>query len=377
MTRSPRSTHWLDPMRADRQRLLQVVADPALLLRIPVAERDKALRQLRRLKLLARVAIALRELQLLDDFSAVVRDQLDSAVRMVDARERLARWELHCLARVLRPGPGWPVIVLKGCGYLLLELPFAATRLLADVDLLVPRDHLQEAETGLRQSGWQSVPLKEYDEHYYRRWAHEIPPLCHVEREMEVDIHHNIVMPTSRLKPRAELLLEAARPVGDQGFSVLAPPDMVLHAMTHLFFSSELDDALRELVDIDSLLRYFAGRDPEFWPRLQNRAWQLDLARPAWYALHYGSRWLGTPVPLAVLRDLAGGPAPPARLLMDWLVPGALFARDPDQPDPAAALSRTLLLARSHWIRMPSWLLATHLSRKLLRRVSSRGSVPS
>jgi hypothetical protein len=250
--------------------------------------------------------------------------------------------------------------------------------MLADVDLLVPQERLPEAEAVLRAAGWESAPLKEYDEYYYRQWAHEIPPLCHVEREMEVDIHHNIVMRTARLKPRATALLETATPVGSQGYSVLSPPDMVLHAMTHLFFSSEQDDALRELLDIDSLLRCFASRDPQFWPRLHERARELDLARPAWYALRYCSRWLATPVPEPILRGMdADRPMLPARLLMDRLVPGALFARDPDRPDRAAGLARTLLLARAHWNRMPPWRLLAHLSRKLLRRVATRRGSPS
>ncbi len=371
--RLPLSRNWRKRMRADRQRLLAVLADPTRLLHMHVADQDKALRQLRRLKLLARVAIGLQERQLLEGFSAVVRDQLASAVRMTEARTRLALWELDRLARVLRPGRELPVIVLKGCGYLLLDLPFAASRLLADVDLLVPENRLQEVEVALREAGWESAPLKEYDEYYYRHWAHEIPPLCHVEREIEVDIHHNIVMRTSRLKPRAALLLQDARPAGRQGFAVLAPPDMVLHAMTHLFFNNELDQALRELVDIDSLLRCFAAQDPQFWPRMQERAHQLDLVRPAWYALHYCARWLDTPVPDAVSRGL--GAAPVSRLLMDWLLPGALFARDPDRPERAAGVARTLLLARSHWVRMPPWHLLAHLSRKLLRRATNRGRV--
>ena len=366
-------TNWRKHMRADRQRLLTVLADPALLLTLSRTEQDLALRQFRRLKLLARLGLSLQERQLLEALPGLVQDQLVSAINMAAARARLARWELDRMARVLRPGREFPVVVLKGCGYLMLDLPFAASRVLADVDLLVPEEHLRDAELALRGAGWESAPLKEYDERYYRDWAHEIPPLCHVEREIEIDIHHNIVMRTARLKPRAQLILDEARPAGNQGYSTLSPPDMVLHAMTHLFCSSELDDALRELVDIDALLRHFAAREQDFWSRLLERARQLDLQRPAWYALHYCSSWLHTPVPQAALPGIgAVAPPLPARLLMDQLVPGALFARHPDRADHFAGISRTLLLARSHWIRMPPWRLAAHLSRKLLRRAVSR-----
>jgi hypothetical protein len=365
-------------MRADRRRVLDVLRDPASLVAMQGVALDTTLRQLRRLKLLAHVGVRLRDRQLLRSFSNEVQDQFASAMTMAEARARLARWELDRIAQVLQPGDSFPVLALKGGAYLLLDLPLAAGRMLTDVDLLVPEDRLPEVEGRLRQAGWEIAPLKEYDDHYYRHWAHEIPPLRHVEREIEVDVHHNILMRTARLKPRPALLLQEARPVGNAGYSALCPADQVLHAMAHLFCSSEQDDALRELVDIDALLRHPAAQDREFWSGLVNRAQALDLMRPAWYALRYASRWLGTPVPDFVLKTFdAARPFPLAVWLMDRLVPGALFARNPDGADRYAGFARTLLLARLHWLRMPPGLLLTHLSRKLMRRVRSGGSQSS
>jgi hypothetical protein len=361
-------------MRTDRRMLLAVLAEPEQLLRLRGTERDLVLRQLRRVKLLARVALQLRDRGLSAQLPQLIQDQLDSTLQTAQARQRLARWELDCLARALRPGVDHPVIVLKGCAYLLLDLPNAAGRMLTDVDLMVSRDLLAQVEAVLRGVGWESAPLPEYDEHYYREWAHEIPPLRHVEREMEVDIHHNIVMRTARLKPSAAQLLQMAVPIGGTGWSALGPVDMVLHAMTHLFCSSEQDDALRELVDIDALLRHFAALDSGFWEALVTRARAQDLQRPAWYALRYCSQWLGTPVPSSAMGAIdAARPMQPARLLMDRLMPGALFASDPDGPDRAAGLARTLLLVRSHWIRMPPAILVAHLTRKTWRRLTQDG----
>jgi hypothetical protein len=362
-------------MRADRQTVLAAVRDPQSLLRLGPAELDLALRQLRRVKLLARTALGLQRLGVFEGFATQVRDQFTSALRMAEARARLAQWELQCLARVLRPARQSPVIALKGSAYLLLDLPFAEGRMMTDVDLLVPEQQLARTEALLREAGWHSAPLKEYDERYYRDWTHEIPPLRHVEREMEVDVHHNVLQRTARLKPQARLLVDDARPAGSSGYAVLSPADMTLHAMTHLFYSGELDDALRDLVDIDALLRIHAEREPQFWPNLAERARLLQLRRPAWYALRYCVRWLGTPVPAATLEAIGeDAPAAPAQALMDRLVPAALFARHPDRDEPAAGAARLLLLGRSHWIRMPPSLLLKHLSRKMLRRTLPRGS---
>ena len=164
----------------------------------------------------------------------------------------------------------------------------------------------------LRRHGWRSTKLSPYDQHYYRAWTHELPPMVHVEREVELDLHHNILPRMARLKPRAELLLQGSEPIAGQHFRKLADVDLVLHAMTHLMFDSALADALRDLVDIDDLLRHFADADRRFWERLLERAVALDLTRPAFYALRYTQRLLGTPVPgRRLARSRRGAPSAP------------------------------------------------------------------
>jgi hypothetical protein len=148
--------------------------------------------------------------------------------------------------------------------------------------------------------------------------------------------------------------------------------------MAHLMFNSDMADAVRELVDIDDLLRYFSSRRSDFWNQLLTRAEQLDLRRPAYYALRYTSQLLGTPVPPHVQKRIAEG-APPAIViwLMDRIVPKALFPQHPDFPSRSADLARLLLYMRAHWISMPPLLLTRHLTYKFfLRHVKSRRWFP-
>ena len=67
---------------------------------------------------------------------------------------------------------------------------------------------------------------------------------------------------------------------------------MVLHAIVHLFYVGEMDDALRDLVDVADLLDAFWSHRAwvlgGFWGRVE----ALDVARPAWYALRYVQRLL-------------------------------------------------------------------------------------
>jgi hypothetical protein len=145
--------------------------------------------------------------------------------------------------------------------------------------------------------------------------------------------------------------------------------------MTHLMFGEDLADALRELVDIDGLLRHFGEREPDFWPRFWTRARQLDLERPAFHGLRYARMLLDTPVPQEVIAaSRAGAPAAPVIHIMDRLVPHALFPPHPDAPLRRTGLARTLLYLRSHWIRMPAPMLVRHLGYKLYLR--ARGAEP-
>ncbi len=363
-------------MTAHRERRLMVeaLARPGGIVAWPVADLDLVLRVLRRARLLGRLAEELAERGLLEALPPAARDALAGAQVAAQARARVARWELDRIAHALQDAPALQLVAMKGCAYLLAGLPHARGRMFADVDLLVPEARLREVEARLLAQGWQGAALTPYDERYYREWTHELPPLTHAEREVEVDLHHNVQMRTSRLKPDPARLLAAARPVaaaGSGGWSVLAPIDMTLHAMTHLLYGGEMDDALRELVDIDALLRHFGAHEAGFWEQFCARAVELDLARPAFLGLRYAHRILGTPVPEAVLEaSRAAGPPRAVVAVMDRLVPEALFPPHPDVRSRRTDAARFLLYLRAHWVRMPPWMLLRHLAYKAYVRRS-------
>lgn len=149
------------------------------------------------------------------------------------------------------------------------------------------------------------------------------------------------------------------------GLRVLAPADMVLHAMCHLFMNEEMTRALRDLSDLHLLLRHFDQNEAGFWPRLLSRAPELDLCRPLFYGLRYTSSLLGTPVPAETLRQTE-------RWAPAWTAPmDALWHRAFRSPHPSAtlkghALALFALYIRGHWLRMPPAMLARHLSVKAL-----------
>jgi hypothetical protein len=345
--------------------LLAALKSPEKLPDVPSADWEVLLRVARRVRLLGRLEADLARAGLLERIPARAAAHLRAARNVIEHRKTLVSWEVNRLLWALN-GLDVPLILLKGAGYVLADLPTARGRLFADVDLLVPEERIAGVEARLVERGWFRMQIDPYDDRYYRVWMHEIPPLRHRERGTEIDIHHRLLPRTSRLKSDPAPLFAAARPLADPRLRVLAPADMVLHALVHLFLEGDPDEGLRlrDLVDVHDLLCHY-GQQPGFWTGLLPRARALGFGRPLYYGLHHAHRLLGTPIPPDVLQALEDAAPPwPIRKLMHHLIHLALLPGHPDYRSRWAALSRWLLYVRAHWLRMPPLLLARHLSYK-------------
>jgi hypothetical protein len=345
--------------------LLTALREPGRMTGFGLGEWDLLLRIARRTRLLGRLAVVMDEAGELEQLPASVRDRFTAARVFVSQHQRTARWEINRILAALE-GSDVPLVLLKGSAYILAGLPPARGRLLSDVDLLVPRECLDSFEQTLLAHGWKSVKLEEYDQRYYRTWMHELPPLSHPERGLEVDIHHTISPLTSRLAPDPEKLLADSIPLADSRLRVLQPADMVLHSAVHLFHDGEFINGLRDLVDLADLFQHF-GKDAGFWEELVDRARSQGLLRPLFYAMRYTHRLLVADIPdSAVIATCEGAPSGAVLLLMDKLIEAVLI---PDHPDfPRHALAQWLLYVRSHWLRMPPRMLLQHLVRKQIMR---------
>jgi len=342
--------------------------DPRCLGNFTLPEWSLLLRQARPSGLIARLAWRIEEAGMLEAVPEPVRPHLAAECVLAAKHERDVRFEVRCLSEALAP-LGIPLVLLKGAAYVMAALPPARGRLFRDIDILVPRAEIGRVEETLARHGWALSPMSAYDERYYRRWMHEIPPMIHVERRTTVDVHHTIVPETTGLALDAAKLFAAARPIdGTRALHVLSPADMTLHSATHLFNEGDFRHGLRDLDDIDRLLRHF-GTDPDFWPRLAARAVELDLRRPLYYALRYGAALLGTPVP-PPLREAAqlAPPATPLQTLMDRLFDHALRANHASCRTLSSPLALWLLYVRAHYLRLPPHLLLPHLLRKAYMR---------
>lgn len=353
-------------MNAADELVYRALRDPDVLSLLTPPEWDRLLRRARRAGVLSRIAVLSDGAVDEDALPERVRDHLLSARMVAAHHERTIRWEVNRIRRALKP-TGERFVLLKGAAYVIAGLPAGAGRLASDVDILVPKVKLDVVERALMESGWTAMKLDPYDQRYYRQWMHELPPLRHATRSTVIDVHHTILPETARFRPDGAKLLQSAVAI-DEDLSVLAPEDMVLHTATHLFADGDLVGGLREVIDLDSLLRHFGESEPNFWDRLVPRSRELDLQRPLFYGLRVSRRLLGTPVPGPVTEaSTVGQPTWPATPIMDRLADLALLP-DTEGNARGAGLSLWFLYLRSHWMRMPPWLLTQHLTRKTLRR---------
>lgn len=347
--------------------VMQPLLDPVSAASLSLSQWDLVVRIGRRADLLARMAERLSSAGVAAEVPAMVWRHLDSARRLSVRQHEELLHELHRL-QPLFERLQLPLVLLKGSAYVLQGLEAGVGRMVSDIDILVPRDRMGDVESALMINGWVTTKPDAYDQHYYRTWMHELPPMRHMRRGTVLDIHHALVPLTGALPPCAERFLQDAKPVsGWPGVHALCPADMVLHSAGHLYTEGDLEMGLRGLVDLQCLLDEF-GQSLDFWPTLLERADALGWQAPLAQALRQLDQVLEWPVPAPagawLSRQAAEGLRKPLRRLLDAMYRRALQPDHPSFADVSTSLSRAGLYLRGHWMRMPPHLLARHLVRK-------------
>jgi hypothetical protein len=354
-------------MNTDTDRVFAALRQPEALSSLTLSQWDLLVRQARRAGLLARLCILLDENGLLEGVPAQARVHLESDRTLAWKFDRDVRWEARCICSDLEK-TGIPIILLKGAAYVIAGLPSAKGRMFSDIDIMVPKSGIGETEKALRGKGWFfGSKLSAYDQEYYRRWMHEIPPLRHMIRGTTLDVHHTIVPETARSDVNARKLRESAIPVeGFKNLWILAPADMVLHSAVHLFNEGEFAHGLRDLSDLDLLMRHFSDT-PSFWSELTGRALEFGLERPLFYALRHCKGILGTTVPETAFEALSEDKVGPLTgAVVDRLFRVALRPHHHTCQGPFSGFALWLLYVRAHHLRMPAYLLVPHLVRKAI-----------
>lgn len=286
-------------------------------------------------RLIGTLAARLKAVPVPPSVAPILADALDEAER----ERRQALWEADRAMAALAQA-GVPVILLKGTAYAAAGLRAGEGRFIGDLDILVPRGRLDAVEAAILGAGWEWVKPDPYDDDYYRRWMHELPPMIHKERDRMIDIHHTVLPLTARQTPDAAAMIADAVRL-DNGLHILSPEDRVCHAAAHLLADGDMAGGLRNLWDIHCLLRECDDRNA-LHSRAGRHGLQLAVAR----AIRLSQALYG--------KDGSG------LSLADRLFVTRLLARDGWGRE-TRKLLRFAFFVRSHWLRMPPLMLARHL----------------
>ena len=255
---------------------------------------------------------------------------------------------------------GRDLIFLKGAGYTLTNANVGKARIYNDIDLLTDKKSVTELEKKLCLLGWLSQELTSHDEKYYRKWAHEIPPLRHGKRGTVVDIHHNIVPIISGRHIDVNLFVKHSLKTAE-GFQVLSFPAMTLHSLIHLFFNEEVKKGYRDLIDIHTLIA--SNNDKQFWVTLIRLSIETGFGLELFLACRYTQKILGTEIPDYVVIEIAQF-QPWNIALLDFMYSKVLKPNHPICRPRFFGFAEFFVLVRGHFQKMPLHILAYHLVTK-------------
>jgi hypothetical protein len=349
--------------------LIHALKSPDAMRALTLRQWDRIIPQSRAAGLLGRVGALADQHGLITDLPVSVRHELEAGLTLASRQAVAVHYELGQLDKALA-GLGEPVLVLKGAAYVASGSAAAAGRMMSDIDILVRKPAIPHTEAALMLAGWASSQHDVYDQRYYREWMHEIPPMQHIKRETVLDVHHNLLPETARIKTFPEKIIAAASPLpGMRCLHVPSDLDLILHSATHLMHEGEWEHGLRDLVDIHALVATTASQNAEFWTDLSNRSRELNLERPLYYTIEHLRRVFGL--------EIAGLNLSQPNWLTN-LMTNALLARGFASYHSSCHKSFTtvavfILYMRSHWLRMPSHLLIPHLLHKALQRETTEG----
>lgn len=332
-------------MMRDAKLLVRALRDPASVEALDSKQWTELISIARAESLIGSLAHRVRNVGVPYRMLAVLRDAVESH----DLVRKQALWEADCARRALSDYSG-KIVLMKGTAYVAADLDAGVGRSIGDLDIMVERQDLPAVEADLLDAGWEWVKPDPYDDQYYRDHMHELPPLIHRDRDGMIDVHHTILPLTARPMPDASAILEKAVRL-DSGLYVMAPADMVLHSTAHLFADGDLAGGLRNLWDINLLIREFSEADADFWKNLALRTEVHGLHQEMARALRLAARLYGTPVPETPRRSGKS---------FDFFYVRRLLARDGYGRE-TRKLTRFAFYVRSHWLRMPPLMLARHL----------------
>jgi hypothetical protein len=293
-----------------------------------------------------------------------VIEQFEAINRHAELFRQQVFFEARELNQQINKCTSQPAIFLKGAAYVLSQNVAGDGRIFSDIDILVKKDDLPDIEKRLQAFAWFPNVMEDYDEKYYREWAHEIPPLIRAGRGTVADIHHNLIPLISGKAPDISLFLDQLRQL-DSGYYVLSDHAMTLHSIIHLFYQEEFIHGFRDLSDLH-LLFSKNNNSSNFYSDLLTLAQKTSFCRELFYACRYLKSTFNTDIDEGFVAKLSVyTPAKPKLVVMDWLFLRVLFPRHSLVNREFTSAAHQMAFIRGHWLKMPFYILCLHTFNKM------------
>ena len=290
-----------------------------------------------------------------------IRRHLLSALIYSERQHQQIHHEVDLMQGLLKDAD-FECYFLKGAGYVVREDSAHPGRIMSDVDVLVDKNNLNTFETLLLRNRWVGKKVSDYDDKYYREWAHELPPMLNVERNTTLDLHHNIVPPISNRMPDSRWFTEGALRITDK-ILVLRPAATILHSAVHLILNEEFHHGLRDLADINNMLQTYSN--DEFWQDLPALARQAGFQQELLFALQLqDSIWHNLPEVQQAICHLQKEVKKPFHNFWLRCYRSAIVPEISEFDNLKAQLARFMVFLRGHMQKMPLPVLIRHLSFK-------------
>jgi hypothetical protein len=322
---------------------------------------------LRHEQLLARFAYILKDAGVFETLSDYPKRHFNNAIILYERQaEQVFREANHLNAQLKKYSKH--MIFLKGAGYTLSRHPVGRGRVYGDIDILVEKSGLNTIEKHLCMRDWISEPVNEYDDRYYRQWAHEIPPLRNSSRGTILDIHHNIIPIISGKAPNVELLLEHVV-LTEDGYQVLSPAALTMHSAIHLFFNEDFKHGFRDILDLHILISHSGNSG--FWKELLDVASKTGFMRELALACHFSEMIWQSKIPVEVKGELAHSGFK-TNAYHNFIFKRVLMPKHPLANIQWLSLANFLGWIRGHSLKMPSHILFYHFTVKSSRYLVER-----
>ncbi|MDU0356336.1 nucleotidyltransferase family protein [Paraglaciecola aquimarina] len=347
----------MDSLSADL--VCRIFVRPELSLSLTKKQWQQLILILRNQQLLARYSALFKQAGLFDSIPKQTQRHFLNADVLANNHKKQVLFEALELKHEVE-GRQQYLIFLKGAGYSLSNSSIGQTRIYNDIDILTDKKSIDGIEKKLTLYGWQSEELTEHDEKYYRKWAHEIPPLRHGIRGTVVDIHHNIVPIISGRHIDADQFAKHSVITKD-GFQILSYAAMTMHSLIHLFFNEDVKKGYRDLIDIHTLMTDHS--DDEYWEELINLARESGFELELFLACRYSEKFFATKIPAKVTKHIAVN-RPWNMKYLDFIYKRVLKPNHPICRPNMFGLATFLILLRGHFQKMPLHILIFHLTTK-------------